>query len=110
MSTFRPSALLGRLEHQPDDGIGAAERLEAAEPEPKTLVLEVDRADAELLGERRQGAQRRRPVVRPMRQEALDRFGGVDAEGLGIDRLERLAVVGVLVADEHCVGPPVAAH
>ncbi len=76
-----PAEPLSRLlQHQPDDGIGAAQRLEAAEPEPQTLILDVQRADAEFGRQRRQGMQRRLGMVLAMAEKALGLVGPGKAE------------------------------
>ncbi len=70
----------GFFERQADDGVGAAQGLEAAEPETEALVLDEDGADAEFARERGKGVERRRPVIVAMAEEALDIVGGPLAE------------------------------
>ena len=65
----------GFLQHEPDDRVGAAQRLEAAEPEPEALVLDMDRADAEFGGQGRQGVQGRRRMVVAVGEVPLDLLG-----------------------------------
>jgi hypothetical protein len=84
ISTFRPSL-----------------RLETAEPEPLAFVLDVDGGDTDAPGQRRQSMQRRLGVVVAETEIALDLLGGGVAERFSILRYQRLAIVGVGVAQEH---------
>ncbi len=73
----------GRLDpvgRQPQHRVGAAERLEAAQPEARALVLVVQGGDAELTGEPVQSAQRRRRVAGPAGDLARGRVGHLGGE------------------------------
>ena len=97
-----PAESGGRLfEHEADDGIGAAERLEAAETEAEALVLDVQCTDPQFAGHRRHGVQRRLGMVVAKTQEALDLVGGGKPKRCGIGRVEIGKVVRVCVEDEH---------
>ena len=74
----------GFLQDQTHHGVRAAQRLEAAEPEPLPLVLDVNGADAELGRERPQRVKRGRPVVGPQREPALRGIGSTGVQELGI--------------------------
>jgi len=89
------------LEDQPDDGIGASERLETAEAKALAFVLHVERGETKLCSEARQRMQRCFGMVVPMAEEALDLAGGCDAEGFRIDGIELRSVVGMVVGEEH---------
>ena len=95
----------GLFQYQPEDGIGAAQRLEAAEAEAKALVLDMQCTEAEFSGQRRQRMQRRYQVIVAMSEKTLDRVGAGNAQGFGIGRIERLAVQCVVIEQEHWLPP-----
>ena len=64
-----------RIEHEPDDRVGAAQRLEAAEAKSEALVLDVDRSHSELPREGRKRMQGGDDMVFAMAQESLDFLG-----------------------------------
>src|SRR6187399_1996038 len=96
----------GFLQHQPRHRIRAAERLEAAETEAKALVLDVHRADAELGRKRGQRVQRRLGILVATSKITLGLGGAFQAQRLGIRRVERRAVVGVAIEQEHQAAVP----
>ena len=75
--------------------------LEAAQPQPLTLVLDLDRAQAKLCRHPGQRNKRRRAVVFAAGQVALDLVGSGDAQRLGVLGEERLAVLRQGIAQEH---------
>jgi len=65
----RVTQTTGRLlEHQAGHDVGPAQRLEAAEPQPVSLVLDEHRSHPELVGEAVEAVQRRGVVVLAVRQ------------------------------------------
>ena len=81
--------LARRLQHEARHGIGAAERLEAAEAEPLAFVLEMQRADAERRSEIGQGPQRRRHMLGAAGEVPLRRL---ETAGMPVEERARLAV------------------
>jgi len=83
-------AAAGELDQQDvGDGVGTAERLDAAEAEAVALVLEPNGADAGLGGQGREIVQRRLGVARPARDfrlGAAEAAGGED-DGAGSARV-----------------------
>jgi hypothetical protein len=94
-------ALRRLFEHEPYDGIGTAQRLEAAEAEPLTLILHRELADAELGSESGEEMERRDCVILPVGQEALDLVRSGDAKRFRVDSGELPAMIRVLVEKEH---------
>ncbi|MEY9196176.1 hypothetical protein ABIA16_001292 [Sinorhizobium fredii] len=69
-----PSQLcFGFFEDETDDGIGATERLEAAEPQPLSFVLQMNRGNAGFGRESRQGDERRLGMLVAIAEVAVPR-------------------------------------
>jgi hypothetical protein len=93
--------LRSRIEHEPDDRVGAAQSLEAAEAESAAFVLDVDRAYPELAREGRKRMQGGDEMVFAMAQESLDFLRRRHAQGLGVPRVEGQAIIAVPVSEKH---------
>ncbi|ASY57745.1 Transcriptional regulator, AsnC family [Sinorhizobium sp. CCBAU 05631] len=97
-----PSQLcFGFFEDETDDGIGATERLEAAEPQPLSFVLQMNRGNAGFGRESRQGDERRLGMLVAIAEVAFHARRRVRAEDRGMRRFERQPIIRVAVGDEH---------
>lgn len=89
------------FEDKSDDGVGTAERLEAAEAQAAALVLDMECGEAKFCSEAGQRLQRGFGVIVPMAEEALDFARGCDSQGFRIDGIELGSIVGMTICEEH---------
>src|SRR5690606_19180116 len=92
---------LSLLQKNAGNGIGAAKRLEAAEPQATSFILDMEGAHPQGIGQGRQAMERGRRVLLPMGEVTLDLLCSLLPQDFGITRIEGFAVVWVPVELKH---------